>query len=173
MTATTPPHRPRKCFDVRPLRLLARPRALVAGPAIPRTLGPNPIPHGIHIPFRDTLRRVKASAAYTQATGEALGIIGPDQVDQDPATLAPTLSLRTSGGQVEVVCYKGSQEGVEVQKDSGAGAFAFLSLDTSPNDVATSPFHTPAAKWKYRANYANDAQRVGKWSNVAEISVGG
>ena len=30
-----------------------------------------------------------------------------------------------------------------------------------------------SAKWKYRAIYSNDAQRIGQWSNVAEITVGG
>jgi hypothetical protein len=30
-----------------------------------------------------------------------------------------------------------------------------------------------SAKWKYRAIYSNDAQRIGQWSNVAEIMVGG
>ncbi len=30
-----------------------------------------------------------------------------------------------------------------------------------------------SAKWKYRAIYSKDAQRIGQWSNVAEITVGG
>ena len=37
----------------------------------------------------------------------------------------------------------------------------------------TTPFPAPAAKWKYRAIYTADAQRLGQWSNVAEITVGG
>ena len=63
----------------------------------------------------------KASAAYTDSVGEALGITGPGSTDPYPATLAPDISLRTSGGQVEVVWNKGKQETVEIEKDSGSG----------------------------------------------------
>lgn len=134
---------------------------------------PTAMPPGILTRFRELVRRVKASAGYAESMGEALGILGPDQVDPDPATLAPTLSLRTSGGQVEVVWDKGMMEGVEIQVDRGSGSFAFLALDTRPNYIDTAPFPSPAATWKYRAIYCKDAQRLGQWSNVAEISVGG
>ena len=131
------------------------------------------MPPGILTSFRETVRRVKASAAYTEATGEALGIIGPDQVRPDPTTLAPTLSLRNSGSQVEVVWNKGMMEGVEIQVDRGTGTFAFLAVDTRPNYIDTAPLPSPAATWNYRAIYCKDAQRLGQWSNVAEIAVGG
>ena len=105
--------------------------------------------------------------------GTALGIIGPDSVDPDPATLTPKISLRTNGAKVEVLWNKGAQEGVEIQKDSGNGQWAFLALDTRPNTIDTTPMPATSAKWKYRAIYSNDAQRIGQWSNVAKIVVGG
>lgn len=40
-------------------------------------------------------------------------------------------------------------------------------------DTDTEPFPATPAKWSYRATYTHDAQRIGQWSNVAEITVGG
>lgn len=146
-----------------------------AVPVTPPLPSPQPssVAPGILTRFRELVRRIKAAPAYTEAIGEALGIIGPDSIDEDPATLTPEISLRTSGGQVEVVWTKGSQEGVEIQKDSGNGQWIFLALDTRPNYIDTTPMPATSAKWKYRAIYSNDAQRTGQWSNVAEIVVGG
>ena len=90
----------------------------------------------------------------------------------DPATNAPELSLRSSGGQVEVVWNKGMMEAVEIQKDTGPGC-QFLAVDTHPNYTDTTPFPTPAAMWKYRASYTKNSQRTGQWRNVAEIKLGG
>ena len=124
-------------------------------------------------PTRPVTRQVKAASTYTEAMGTALGVIGSDSVDPDPATLTPEISLRINGGKVEVLWTKDGQEGVEIQKDSGTGQWTFLALDTRPNYIDTTPMPAPSAKWKYRAIYSNDAQRIGQWSNVAEITVGG
>ena len=83
-----------------------------------------------------------------------------------------TLALRTSGGLVELVWDKGMMEGVEIQVDRGSGSFAFLALDTRPNHIDTAPIRSPAATWRNRAIDCKDAQRLGQWSNVAEITVG-
>jgi hypothetical protein len=123
--------------------------------------------------FRELCRRIKANAAYTEAMGEALGIVGPDPSPHDLSTLAPDISLRSSGGQVEVVWNKNGMEAVEIQKDPGTGTWQFLAIDTRPNYIDTTPFPAPSAKWKYRAIYTEDSQRVGQWSNTAEITVGG
>ena len=48
-----------------------------------------------------------------------------------------------------------------------------LALDTRPNYIDTTPMPATSAKWKYRASYTHDAQRIGQWSNVAEITVEG
>lgn len=82
-------------------------------------------------------------------------------------------SPHTSGGQVEVVWNKNSMEAVEIQKDSGTATRQLLAIDTRPNYIDSTPFPAPSAKWKYRAIYTEDSQRVGQWSNAAEITVGG
>ena len=141
-------------------------------PAAP-TPAPADMPFGVLPRFRELARRIKANAAYTEAIGEALGIVGPDPSPHNLSTLAPEISLRTSGGQVEVVWNKNGMEAVEIQKDTGTGTWQFLAIDTRPNYIDTTPFPAPSAKWKYRAIYTQDSQRVGQWSNVAEITVGG
>ncbi len=141
-------------------------------PPLPTPEPPDVMP-GILTRFRDLVRRVKAAPAYTESVGEALGIIGPESEMPDPSTVTPGISLRTTGGQVEVVWKKGMMEAIEIQKDPGTGTWQFLAVDTRPNYTDTTPFPTPAATWKYRAIYTKDSQRTGQWSNVAEISVGG
>ncbi len=135
-------------------------------------LEPPAVTLGVLNRFRDLARRIKASPAYTEGIGEALGIVGPEHIAPDPATLTPQISLRASGGQVEVIWHKQGMEAVEIQKDSGSG-WQFIAVDTRPNYIDTTPFPSPAVKWKYRAIYTRDSQRIGQWSNVAEITIGG
>lgn len=127
---------------------------------------------GVLTRFRELARRIKAAPAYTEGIGEALGIVGPDSAGPDLSTITPQISLRTIGGQVEVIWNKQGMEAVEIQKDEGSG-WHFLATDTRPNFIDTTAFPSPAAMWKYRAIYTQDSQRVGQWSNVAEITVGG
>lgn len=145
-------------------------RALNPVKRIPYTA--RPVPPGTLTRFRELVRRIKAAPAYTEAIGEALATIGPDSIDEDPATLTPEISLRSCRGQVEVLWNKDGQEGVVIQKDSGNGQWTFLALDTRPDYIDNTPMPATSAKWKYRAIYSNDAQRIGRWSNVAEIGVG-
>jgi hypothetical protein len=139
---------------------------------------PPPVPSppatfpGVLNRFRALARRIKTNAAYTEATGEALGIVGPESTGPDLATITPEISLRTIGDQIEILWKKQGMEAIEIQKDTGSG-WQLLALDTRPNYIDTTPFPTPAATWKYRAIYCEDSQKVGQWSNVAEITVGG
>ncbi len=139
-------------------------------PAIPET-GAAPVDPGIVSRFRDLAGLVKKQPGYSEAMGEALGIIGPDSVGPDPETVTPAISLRSIGGQVMVVWNKGMMEAVEIQKDTGSG-WQFLAVDTRPDYTDTAPFPSPPAVWKYRAIYTEDSQRTGQWSPVVEITVG-
>jgi hypothetical protein len=147
----------------------------ITKPVTPGEVTPPPatVAPGILARFRELVRQVKASSPYTDAIGTALGIVGPDSADVDPATLTPEISLRLNGGKVDVLWTKNGQEALEIQVDRGTGTWTFLALDTRPDYTDTEPFPATAAKWKYRAIYFNDAQRTGQWSNVAEIVVGG
>ena len=147
----------------------------ITKPATPGEVTPAPatVVPGILTRFRDLVRQVKAASAYTDAMGTALGIIGPDSADVDPATLVPEISLRLNGGKVDVLWTKNGQEALEIQVDRGTGTFDLLAIDTRPDYTDTEPLPATPARWKYRATYTTDAQRIGQWSNVAEIVVGG
>ena len=151
------------------------PDLTITKPATPGEVTPAPatVVPGILTRFRDLVRQVKAASAYTDAMGTALGIIGPDSADVDPATLVPEISLRLNGGKVDVLWTKNGQEALEIQVDRGTGTFDLLAIDTRPDYTDTEPLPATPARWKYRATYTHDAQRIGQWSNVAEIAVGG
>lgn len=155
--------------------LLSGAELTVTKPVTPSEVTPSPttVAPGILTRFRDLVRQVKAATGYTEAMGTALGIIGPDSADVDPATLVPAISLRLNGGKVDVLWTKNGQEALEIQVDRGTGSFAMLAIDTRPDYSDTEPFPSTPARWKYRASYTHDAQRIGQWSNVAEITVGG
>ena len=105
------------------------------------------------------------------ADGELLGIEGAEQVMPDPATTAPTLSIRTaSGGFIEVVWQKGPFDGVKLEVDRGDG-FKYLATDTVPNYVDTfRPAPGTSAVYRYRAIYLLRDDEYGQWSNVAEAT---
>jgi hypothetical protein len=147
----------------------------ITKPATPDETTPLPptVSPGVLSRFRELARQIKVATPYTDAMGTALGIVGQETAEQDPATLVPDISLRSAGGKVEVIWSKNGQEALEIQVDRGTGTWAFLAIDTRPNYIDTEPFPATAAKWKYRATYTADAQRIGQWSNVAEITVGG
>ena len=96
------------------------------------------------------MRQISPAAHPFQS---ALGIIGPDSVDPNPAPLTPEISLRTSGGQVEVLWTKDGHDALEIQAHRGTGVWAFLAIDTRPDYTDTEPFHGSDALSKYRAFY--------------------
>jgi hypothetical protein len=53
--------------------------------------------------------------------------------------------------------------------------FVVFDKDTRPNFVDPTPLPEPgtSAVWKYRAMYLFNDNRVGDWSDVATITVGG
>ena len=58
-----------------------------------------------------------------------------------------------------------------VAKGDGLG-YLPLTTDTRPGCVDTEPMPATPAKWKYKAIFRKDDERVGLWSDVAEIAVG-
>jgi hypothetical protein len=129
---------------------------------------------GIEVRFRALVQLIKASPAYNESMGEALGIEGAMQTGPDLTTVQPAISAVISGGTVNVKW--GWQGNVayldicEIQVDRGSG-FALLTFDTTPGYTDTQPFPAAPAKWTYKAIYrVNDAQ-VGLWSNPVTITV--
>jgi hypothetical protein len=137
---------------------------------------PSPVLPGVVARFRTFVKWLKSLPNYTQAIGESLQIVGDEHTAADLSTVKPKLPLRIAGGRVEIDWswqgLSGQVDSLEILVDRGNGTYIPLTIDTRPGYVDTEPFPTPAAKWKYKAIYRKDDQRVGLWSDVAEISVG-
>jgi len=116
--------------------------------------------------------RIKVAPAYTEAIGQALGLIGADQT-VDVTTLKPILLLTLTAGVVKVGWTKQSMDAVEIMVDRGTG-FSFLALDTVPDytDTQAAPVGQ-SALWKYKAIYRQHDERVGQWSDVVSLAVAG
>jgi len=149
------------------------------------TLGPLPVAPviapappavapGIIQRFLALVARIKTSPGYTDAIGQALGIIGAEHT-QDPTTAKPVLVLTIAAGLVIVGWDKGDMTGLELHVDRGDGkGFVFLALDTVPDYTDT--FELPAGQaglWKYMAIYRQGDDRVGQWSDTVSIAVAG
>ncbi len=63
-------------------------------------------------------------------------------------------------------------EACEILVDRGTGIFVALTIDSRSGYVDTEPMPATSGRWKYKAIFRKDDQRVGQWSDVAEIAVG-
>ncbi len=146
----------------------------LAFPSAPGTV-PSPVTPGVVARFRAFVKWLQGLPNYTQAIGEALKIVGPEETAPDLTTLKPVLPLRISGGRVEIDWgWQGASgwvEAIEIQVDRGTG-WQPLTIDARPGYVDTEPMPATPAKWKYRAIYRQNDSRIGLWSDIAEIAVG-
>ena len=147
----------------------------LAFPSAPGVV-PSPVIPGVIARFRIFVKWLNALPHYTEAIGEALQIVGDEQTAADLSTAKPNLPLKLAGGRVEIGWgwqgLNGQADSLELLVDRGTGQWIPLTIDTRPGYVDTEPFPATAAKWKYKAIWRKDDQRVGLWSDVAEISVG-
>jgi len=129
---------------------------------------------GIVARFRALVRRVKAATNYSVAIGEALGIEGPQSTAPDLATLQPVLAPTVAGDRVHLDWTKSEADSLELLVDRGDGkGFVFLAVDTVPDYVDTAPIPAAPAVWKYKAIYRVGDERVGQWSPVVSVPLGG
>jgi hypothetical protein len=117
--------------------------------------------------------RIKAAPGYTDAIGQALMIVGADQV-VDPNAMKPVITAASDAGQVIIGWTKSGMDSLEIWVDRGTG-FAFLAIDTVPDytDTQAMPAAGQSALWKYKAIYRLGDERVGQWSDVVSLPVAG
>jgi hypothetical protein len=140
---------------------------------------PDPVPPvapGVERRFRALLRQVKASANYSPATGEGLGIEAAHHTPPDFTALKPVISVSVSGNQVLVGWgWQGHRvflDQCEIQVDRGDGrGFVLLTYATVPGYTDKTPFPVQPVKWFYRAIYRVADAQVGQWSNVTGVTV--
>jgi len=84
----------------------------------------------------------------------------------------PLLTVRSvAGGHPEIVWKKGRYDALEIEVDRDGQGFHFLSIDTVPDYTDTHALPATPALWKYRAIYRLRDERIGQWSDTAQITV--
>ncbi len=120
---------------------------------------------------RDLANRIKADAAYTEAIGQDLGIVGTGIT---PGTDAPTLTGRAlTGFQVEIAWLRGGHDAVKIQSQRASETvWTDLTIDTiSPYVDTRAPLspNTPEER-RYRAAYVDDDVVTTGWSDVVVVT---
>lgn len=144
-----------------------------AHPAAPASI-PTAVAPGIVPRLRALIRRIKASSAYSVAIGKALGIEGAEEAAPDLEALQPELEAAVAGDKVRIGWTRGAADALEIHVDRGDGkGFVFLAVDSVPDYFDTTPFPAQSAVWKYKAMYRKDDERIGQWSAVVSVGLGG
>lgn len=146
--------------------------SLGTAPVVPVLAPPATVAPGIFGRLAALVARIKKQPGYTESIGEALQIVGAEQT-VDLATVKPVLQVTTQSGGVLIAWTKQGLGGIEIHVDRGAG-FVFLTIDSVPDYVDTqTPVAGQTALWKYKAIYRLNDERVGLWSDVVSVAVGG
>ncbi|MBC8873549.1 MAG: hypothetical protein H8E44_29265 [Planctomycetes bacterium] len=124
---------------------------------------------------RSLANRLKAHAAYTEALGEQLGIVGPEDTT-DLTNAQPTLTAQSvNPGNVTIGFDKTISDGVMIHSKRGAETvFTMLAWDTRSPYLDNRPNLAPGPETReYRAQYFKDDEPIGQFSDVLQVTVPG
>ncbi|NML29055.1 hypothetical protein [Zoogloea dura] len=134
---------------------------------------PAAIPKGIVPRLTRLVARIKSSRNYTEAIGQALGLVGSIK-SIDPSSWKPELTATLEANHPQIAWPKGHADSLEIMVDRGDDkGFVPLTITTSPRYSDTSPVPAHTAVWHYKGIYRLKDEQVGQWSNVQSIAVGG
>ena len=141
----------------------------------PPTLGTAPatVPEGVFDRISKLVKRIKASANYTEAMGNDLGIIAPTQ-NIDIAAMQPDLKVSLDADRPHIKCSKGYADAIDLYVDRKDGAgFVLIGrlLKLDYIDVVSLPTNTVLAEWDYKARYVIGNDPVGLMSAVVSVVV--
>jgi hypothetical protein len=144
----------------------------------PLAPGPPPlsVTPGVVRRFREFVKWLKSQPNFTDAIGHALQLVGDEAAGADLSLAKPVLPLSLDGGHVQIDWawqgLAGQVNAIEIEVDRGSGTFAMLTIDTRPGYTDREPLPPTGGKWRYRGIFRQDDQRIGLWSDVAQINVG-
>jgi hypothetical protein len=118
-------------------------------------------------------KRIKASANYTEAMGNDLGIIAPTQTI-DTNTMQPDITVKLDADRPHIKCTKGYADAIDLYVDRKDGAgFVLIGrlLKLDYIDVVPLPTNTVLAEWDYKARYVIGNDPVGLMSSVVSVVV--
>lgn len=125
--------------------------------------------------LRTEISRFKTAAAYTEAIGRDLGVVG-NAIPFDAAAYKAVISAELYGGAVRIKFKKNGVDGVNIyHRHKGESQWLFLARDTkSPYDDHI-VLQTPGQPehWEYRAFGVLDDAEIGLASDIVEIVFGG
>jgi hypothetical protein len=141
-------------------------------PAIPALTAPPP---GILSRALAIGKSMKKQIVYTEADGEALGLIGVEHnIDFNSLKAQITIKL-VNGGHPEIHWLKHGLDGIQIFKDSGTGTFSLLAYVTHPPTIDNAPLPAAgtSAIWRYKTIYMHNDMPVGEYSDVVSVTVTG
>lgn len=124
---------------------------------------------------RSLANRLKAHPAYTEALGQQLGIIGPEDTT-DLSQAKPTLTAAAvNPGNVTIGFNKSTSDGVMIHGKRGdEQVFVLLAWDTRSPYVDNRPnLNAGPENREYRAQYFKDDEPIGQFSDVLTVTVPG
>ncbi len=135
-----------------------------------------PVAEGALDRIMAVVQTLKDADGFDQVIGADLGVVGAAASGPDMTTLQPTLKLTLTAAGVQVGWtwegYARWLDLCELQVDHGQG-WEPLAFDPTPGYLDTTPLPATVTKWKYRAIFRVGDGRVGQWSAVVEVAVGG
>lgn len=134
---------------------------------------PSTVPEGVFDRISKLVKRIKASANYTEAMGQDLGIIAPVQTI-DISSLQPDLKVNLDADRPHIKCSKGYADAIDLYVDRKDGAgFVLIGrlLKLDYIDVVSLPANTVLAEWDYKARYVIGNDAVGLMSPVVSVVV--
>ncbi len=140
---------------------------------------PAPVPAvapGLERRFRTLVRVVKASDHYNPIIGTELDIEAVDHAAPDYVTLAPKIIVIIKSGRVEIGWdwqgHRAFLDLIQLEVDRGDGkGFVPLAYSTKRRYTDKTPFPADPVRWSFRGIYRVGDGQVGKWSNVAGVTV--
>ena len=86
----------------------------------------------------------------------------------------PVIEITTRGGQPIIQWSKGDADALEIWVDRNDDrGFGLFTIANSPRITDTTPVPATPVQWKYKAIYRLKDDRIGDWSTITPVSVGG
>lgn len=116
--------------------------------------------------------RIKLDAAYTEAMGQDLGIVGQEATGK-PLKFTASVVQGSTSQCAKLTFFKYSHLGVYIESKRGTGDWAFLGIDTESPYLDERPLAvagTPEVR-SYRMRFWDKGTPNGDWTDVASVTV--
>jgi len=140
-------------------------------PALP--VGATPQNPGVLPRIFAVVAKIKLDAAYTEAMGHDLGIIGTEDTGHAVPKITVLVQQGTGVQVVRIAFFKFGHTGVVLESRRNGGAWELLAIDTESPYMDERPLLTPDTPEvrEYRARYWDKGTPNGDWTAVEKVTV--